>query len=154
MLDRRLGKEVAPLRDALSQLQMAYAREVQVGGGESGPRASAAKEAEHDGRAGQGLFKDDLLPRPAEQGQRFAGDKHKDQRHDDNDADPAGPDDEVGGAVHPPDTARDGLGDEGARGWRRRWRRNRHGSDGARETREPTFGPTAGSDKGEARGQC
>lgn len=35
ILERRVPSEVRPLRDALSQLQMAYAREVQAGGAES-----------------------------------------------------------------------------------------------------------------------
>ncbi len=37
ILERRMPNELRPLRDALSQLQMAYAREVQAGGAE--PRA-------------------------------------------------------------------------------------------------------------------
>jgi hypothetical protein len=37
ILERRVPSEVRPLRDALSQLQMAYAREVQASGGEPAP---------------------------------------------------------------------------------------------------------------------
>jgi len=36
ILERRLPQELRPLRDALSQLQMAYARETQAGGGSAG----------------------------------------------------------------------------------------------------------------------
>ena len=46
ILERRVPSEVRPLRDALSQLQMAYAREVQAGGAEPAPQSS--------GEAGQG----------------------------------------------------------------------------------------------------
>jgi hypothetical protein len=51
ILDRRLPRELGPLRDALSQLQMAYAREVQASGG---PSQSAASEqgGEAEGQAG------------------------------------------------------------------------------------------------------
>jgi hypothetical protein len=45
ILERRVPSEVRPLRDALSQLQMAYAREVQASGGES---------AQSGGEPGQG----------------------------------------------------------------------------------------------------
>jgi hypothetical protein len=42
ILERRVPSELRPLRDALSQLQMAYAREVQAQGGGSGePRAGS-----------------------------------------------------------------------------------------------------------------
>lgn len=44
ILERRVPSEVRPLRDALSQLQMAYAREVQASGAE--PAASAAEPGE------------------------------------------------------------------------------------------------------------
>ncbi|HXN38733.1 MAG TPA: hypothetical protein VN892_11905, partial [Solirubrobacteraceae bacterium] len=45
ILERRIAGELGPLRDALSQLQMAYAREVQAAG--------AASEQGHGG-GGQG----------------------------------------------------------------------------------------------------
>jgi hypothetical protein len=51
ILDRRVPSELRPLRDALSQLQMAYAREMQATGGEPGvsgapsPGATAAGPA-------------------------------------------------------------------------------------------------------------
>jgi hypothetical protein len=43
VLERRFGREIAPLRDALSQLQLAYAREAQAGA-----QAAAAQRAEDD----------------------------------------------------------------------------------------------------------
>jgi hypothetical protein len=46
ILERRVPSEVRPLRDALSQLQMAYAREVQAGG--------AQPAAQSGGETGQG----------------------------------------------------------------------------------------------------
>jgi hypothetical protein len=49
ILERRVPSEVRPLRDALSQLQMAYAREVQ---------ASGAEPAADSGEAGQGGAQD------------------------------------------------------------------------------------------------
>lgn len=45
VLERRLPTELGPLRDALSQLQIAYAREAQAGPGESAPAAGAAQPA-------------------------------------------------------------------------------------------------------------
>jgi hypothetical protein len=50
VLERRLAGELRPLRDALSQLQMAYAREVQSSG--AGPAATAVSReqvAQHQG---------------------------------------------------------------------------------------------------------
>lgn len=46
ILDRRLGKELGPLREALSQLQMAYAREVQLGGAPAAAGAGGPSGAE------------------------------------------------------------------------------------------------------------
>jgi hypothetical protein len=46
ILERRIPNELRPLRDALSQLQMAYAREAQAGGGEAqsaGPQPPASE---------------------------------------------------------------------------------------------------------------
>ncbi len=40
ILERRLPREIAPLKDALSQLQMAYAKEVGAGGGDGGSAGS------------------------------------------------------------------------------------------------------------------
>jgi hypothetical protein len=42
VLERRLPKELGPLRDALSQLQMAYAREAQAAAGETRPGTGEA----------------------------------------------------------------------------------------------------------------
>jgi hypothetical protein len=58
VLERRLSKELGPLRDALSQLQMAYAREAQAGGGGAQsatpqPLASEPQAAVGGAEAGQ-----------------------------------------------------------------------------------------------------
>ncbi len=55
ILERRVPQELGPLRDALSQLQIAYAREVQAGGGAGCGRAAAAahREAASAGHGGQ-----------------------------------------------------------------------------------------------------
>ncbi len=45
VLERRLPTELGPLREALSQLQIAYAREAQAGAGETGPGAGEAQRA-------------------------------------------------------------------------------------------------------------
>jgi hypothetical protein len=50
ILERRVPSEVRPLRDALSQLQMAYAREVQAGGVQ--PAAQGGDEAGQGGAQG------------------------------------------------------------------------------------------------------
>ncbi|HEY4452170.1 MAG TPA: hypothetical protein VGN13_11320 [Solirubrobacteraceae bacterium] len=66
ILGRRIPQELGPLRDALSRLQMAYAREMQPGAGEPGAAPRAAGEqrtpdpgaeppsAAREGDAGQG----------------------------------------------------------------------------------------------------
>jgi hypothetical protein len=54
ILERRLPRELGPLRDALSQLQMAYAREVQLGGGEAKPAAGQARERGADAAGAHG----------------------------------------------------------------------------------------------------
>jgi len=47
VLERRAGPDLGPLRDALSQLQMAYAREAQSASGQqAGPPPSADPQAE------------------------------------------------------------------------------------------------------------
>jgi hypothetical protein len=43
ILERRIPQELGPIRAALSQLQMAYAREVQTGAGESQPPPAGAE---------------------------------------------------------------------------------------------------------------
>ncbi len=56
ILERRVPSEVRPLRDALSQLQMAYAREVQAGGepapGEGEPQQGGAQAPPAGGSGG------------------------------------------------------------------------------------------------------
>jgi hypothetical protein len=55
ILERRIGGDLGPLRDALSQLQMAYARAVQAGGGGAQPGAGGAGGAdEGSGKTGGG----------------------------------------------------------------------------------------------------
>ena len=44
VLERRVGPEIGPLRDALSQLQLAYAREASGEPGEAGPAGPDAPE--------------------------------------------------------------------------------------------------------------
>jgi hypothetical protein len=46
ILERRLPTELGPLRDALSQLQLAYAREVKVGAAEPPTGASATEQGQ------------------------------------------------------------------------------------------------------------
>jgi hypothetical protein len=45
VLERRLPNELGPLRDALSQLQLAYSREAQAGAGEARVGAGEAQQA-------------------------------------------------------------------------------------------------------------
>ncbi len=55
ILERRVPGELAPLRNALSQLQMAYAREAQAAGGEpAAPSAQAAAPGDPQDAGGQG----------------------------------------------------------------------------------------------------
>jgi hypothetical protein len=51
ILERRVPSEVRPLRDALSQLQMAYAREVQASGGAEVAPSSSAEPGQGGGQA-------------------------------------------------------------------------------------------------------
>jgi hypothetical protein len=44
ILERRIPQELGPLRDALSQLQIAYAREVQAGGATAQPAAGETRQ--------------------------------------------------------------------------------------------------------------
>jgi hypothetical protein len=69
ILERRLPSELGPLRDALSQLQMAYAREVQASGAEARPGGAApAGEPQGEpgdaggGKQGQGEGADEQPP--------------------------------------------------------------------------------------------
>jgi len=59
ILERRMPRELSPLRDALSQLQMAFAREVQAtaadarpGGGDAAPGAPGPERREPQGKPG------------------------------------------------------------------------------------------------------
>jgi hypothetical protein len=56
ILERRIGQDLGPLRDALAQLQMAYAREVQAGatGGQSDGPASGQGPGEGGADEGGG----------------------------------------------------------------------------------------------------
>lgn len=54
ILERRVPSELRPLRDALSQLQMAYAREVQASGGEPGQGGDQAPSGGAPGASGGG----------------------------------------------------------------------------------------------------
>lgn len=69
ILERRMPNELRPLRDALSQLQMAYAREVQASGAEvpAGPAEPGASppQAPSAGATGEQQGQGE---RPAEQG--------------------------------------------------------------------------------------
>jgi hypothetical protein len=69
ILERRLPSELGPLRDALSQLQMAYAREVQSSGADARPGGAApAGEPQGEpgdaggGKQGQGEGADEQPP--------------------------------------------------------------------------------------------
>jgi hypothetical protein len=52
ILERRIPNELKPLRDALSQLQMAYAREAQAGGGQAQGAAAQPPASEPQVPAG------------------------------------------------------------------------------------------------------
>ncbi|HYM44645.1 MAG TPA: hypothetical protein VES65_00585 [Solirubrobacteraceae bacterium] len=51
ILERRMPDELRPLRDALSRLQIAYAREAGAGGGEAAPEAGGEGPAGEGGQA-------------------------------------------------------------------------------------------------------
>jgi hypothetical protein len=72
ILERRLAPEISPLRDALSQLQMAYAREATSA-------ATGAEEVDRQGSEGAGRGGE-----PVEPGQRptDAGDGDRDDAHE------------------------------------------------------------------------
>ena len=77
VLERTLSGELRPLRDALSQLQMAYAREIQTADAEAGAAAPAgSKPAEQQGRAPEdpgGGAAAEPAQEDQEQGQRRPG---------------------------------------------------------------------------------
>jgi hypothetical protein len=52
ILERRLPKELGPLRDALSQLQIAYAREAQAGAGDASSAAPDPQGGEQSAQPG------------------------------------------------------------------------------------------------------
>jgi hypothetical protein len=69
ILERRIPQELVPLRDALSRLQMAYAREIQPGAPASAQPASA--QAQSSG--GEEQAQPDSSQQPAQQGERPPG---------------------------------------------------------------------------------
>jgi len=70
ILERRHGRELAPLRDALSGLQMAYAREMQLGGAEAQAAAGDTGGESAEGGAAGGQ---ESQGKPAGQGGAPAG---------------------------------------------------------------------------------
>jgi hypothetical protein len=67
ILERRVPRELGPLRDAVAQLQMAYAREAQgAGSGAGSPTAPtpAAESAQPSGETQQGPAKDESAQGP------------------------------------------------------------------------------------------
>jgi len=71
ILERRVPSELRPLRDALSQLQMAYAREVQASGGE--PAASGGEPGRGGGQTTPGGSGDSSGGAPGASGGGSAG---------------------------------------------------------------------------------
>jgi hypothetical protein len=67
ILERRIPQEMGPLRDALSQLQMAYAREAQAGGATAHPGAGATRQQDASPDAQPGGAPPAGQTRPAEQ---------------------------------------------------------------------------------------
>lgn len=64
ILERRIPQELGPLRDALSQLQIAYAREAQAGGATAQP---AAGDTQQQGAPPEAVQPGDATPPAAEQ---------------------------------------------------------------------------------------
>jgi hypothetical protein len=62
ILERRIPRELTPLRDALSRLQMAYAHEIGPGASSAGPQTAAAGAPPADPSQGQ-----DPDPEPGQQ---------------------------------------------------------------------------------------
>jgi hypothetical protein len=76
ILERSAPKELRPLRDALAQLQMAYAREAQAPGDDdpSSPKAPAAEKRDApvaEGKTGEPTAEDKQGPGPAESSGRL-----------------------------------------------------------------------------------
>ena len=67
ILGRRIPQELGPLRDALSRLQMAYAREVQPGAGGPGatPHPAGEQPAPDDGADTRSAEREDGAEQPA-----------------------------------------------------------------------------------------
>jgi hypothetical protein len=72
ILERRLPNELRPLRDALSQLQMAYAREMQASGA-TAPAATEPGAGEPQAPPGAGAEQQGQPDQPAEQGSTGPG---------------------------------------------------------------------------------
>jgi hypothetical protein len=67
ILERRHPQELRPLRDALSRLQMAYAREAQKSAGDAQPGASEARRPEADAQPGNAAGAPQGQAQPAEE---------------------------------------------------------------------------------------
>jgi hypothetical protein len=68
ILERRMPRELGPLRDAIAQLQVAYAREAQSAGG-AAPAASRASSSEQ----AKPVEKDDSTAQATKQGEQQKG---------------------------------------------------------------------------------
>ena len=68
ILDRRFGKELGPLRDALAQLQLAYTREVKLGG--APPASTGGEQGREPSPAGASEGPRDDPAADAQQGRR------------------------------------------------------------------------------------
>lgn len=73
VLERRVGSDVAPLRDALAQLQMAYAREAQAGAAAPGdaPAPGPSGDGGEGGPGGKDESDEARAPGPAESSGRL-----------------------------------------------------------------------------------
>jgi hypothetical protein len=81
ILERRMPQELRPLRDALAQLQMAYARELQGGAGEG--RGEQGTDPGAPAHAAEGAGPEQpgaASPKPAPAGEEPAGDQGPAQR--------------------------------------------------------------------------
>jgi len=54
LVEQALGEQARPIRDALSQLQMAYAQAVQTGGADAGERPAAPESSSEQPAGGEG----------------------------------------------------------------------------------------------------
>jgi hypothetical protein len=78
ILERRLPRDLGPLRDALSQLQMAYAREVQQGADETRRAPGEARASEPDAPGGDAAASEPGHSEPSHEGSPAAADKRPD----------------------------------------------------------------------------